>query len=107
MGTKIARALGCEDARVVVIYRRSNDAAASMVAEIGTDSAEAVRADVTDDADVQRFFAEAREHFGAPVTTVVNNALVDLGAKERRDGVEPTAARCDTVATDRKGGARG
>lgn len=78
LGAEIVRAFAREGARVVVNYRRSEAAATAMIAEIGEDRAVAIRADVTDDEDVQRLVAEARDHFGAPITTVVNNALVDF-----------------------------
>lgn len=65
-------------ARVVVNYRRSSDAAARLVAELGDDRAVAIRADVTDDDEVAALVESARTHFGAPVTTVVNNALADF-----------------------------
>lgn len=78
LGAAIVRAFAREGARVVVNYHRSADAAAALVAEVGEDRAVTVRADVTDDDEVRRLFTEARERFGAPVTTVVNNALVDF-----------------------------
>lgn len=78
LGAEIARAFAREGARVVVNYHRSESAAADLVREIGAERAVAVRADVTDDDEVRHLLTAAREHFGAPVTTVVNNALVDF-----------------------------
>src|SRR5699024_335622 len=78
LGVEIVRAFAREGARVVVNYRRSSDAAARLVAELGDDRAVAIRADVTDDDEVAALVESARTHFGAPVTTVVNNALADF-----------------------------
>lgn len=78
LGVEIVRAFAREGARVVVNYRRSSEAAARLVAELGDDSAVAIRADVTDDDDVVALVDSARSHFGAPITTVVNNALADF-----------------------------
>lgn len=78
LGVEIVRAFAREGARVVVNYRRSQDAAADLVREIGAERAVAVRADVTDDDEVRALVKAARAHFGAPITTVVNNALADF-----------------------------
>ena len=78
LGAEIVRAFAREGARVVVNYRRSADAAVDLVAEVGADRAVALRADVTDDDEVRTLVREARTHFGAPITTVVNNALADF-----------------------------
>lgn len=78
LGVEIVRAFAREGARVVVNYRSSEDAAADLVRELGADRAVALRADVTDDDEVRTLVEAARAHFGAPITTVVNNALVDF-----------------------------
>ncbi|HJC58715.1 MAG TPA: SDR family NAD(P)-dependent oxidoreductase, partial [Candidatus Dietzia intestinigallinarum] len=49
LGREIVRSFGREGALVVVNYRRSADAAADLVRELGADRAVALRADVTDD----------------------------------------------------------
>lgn len=77
LGAAIAAAFAREGARVVVNYRRSAAAAAAVAAAIG-DRAVALQADVTDRAAVDQMVEAARGHFGAPVTTVVNNALADF-----------------------------
>lgn len=74
LGAHIARAFLREGARVVVNYRRSEDGAKSVVA-LAPDRAVALQADVTDEAAVRAMFDAAAAHFGASVTTVVNNAL--------------------------------
>lgn len=78
LGREIVRSFAREGARVVVNYRRSADAAADLVRELGADRAVAVRADVTDGDDVRALVVTAAAHFGAPITTVVNNALADF-----------------------------
>lgn len=78
LGSSLVRAFAGQGARVVVNYSRSRERAEALAAEIGTDRALAVRADVTDQQQVAELFAASREHFGLPVTTVVNNALADF-----------------------------
>ena len=78
LGEEIVRAFGREGALVVVNYRRSADAAADLVRELGADRAVALRADVTDDDEVRSLTDQARTHFGRPITTVINNALADF-----------------------------
>lgn len=75
LGSAIARAFAAQGARVVVNYRRSRDAAETLASELG---GFASQADVTDEAQVDAMFTAAENHFGTPVTTVVNNALADF-----------------------------
>lgn len=77
VGRAVSRAFAAQGARVVVNYYRSAEEAAALVAELGAERAMAVRADVTDAGQVGELFATVREHFGSPVTTVINNALRD------------------------------
>lgn len=77
LGADIVRAFAAQGARVVINYRRSAGAAAALAATLG-DRAVALQADVTDPAQVQALVAAAADHFGRPVTTVVNNALADF-----------------------------
>lgn len=90
LGSASARAFAREGARVVLDYRRSRESAEALAEEIG-DAAIAVRADVTELDQVAQLFAVAEERFGAPITTVVNNALADF----RFDG--DARARADTI----------
>lgn len=75
LGSAIARAYAGQGARVVVNYRRSQDSAEALAAEIG---GLAVRADVTDAGQIDALFGAAEQHFGTTITTVVNNALADF-----------------------------
>lgn len=78
LGSAIARVFAGAGARVVVNYRRSREAAEALVNELGVERTLAVQADVTDAAQVAAMFRTAQTHFGAAVTTVVNNALADF-----------------------------
>ncbi|MDZ7930800.1 MAG: 3-oxoacyl-ACP reductase [Rhodococcus sp. (in: high G+C Gram-positive bacteria)] len=77
LGSSIAAAFAGQGARVVIDYRNSKDAAEALAVRLG-DNAIAVQGDVTDEDDVAALFDTARERFGTPITTVVNNALADF-----------------------------
>ena len=77
LGAAIAAAFAGEGARVVIDYRNSKDAAEALADRLG-ENAIAVQGDVTDESAVAALFGAAREHFGTPITTVVNNALADF-----------------------------
>ena len=74
LGATTAAAFAREGARVVVNYRRSREAATALARSLG-DRAVALPGDVSDRAEVDALVEAARAAFGAPVTTVVNNAL--------------------------------
>lgn len=74
LGEHLVRAFLREGARVVINYLNSAEAAEKLAAE-APGRALAVQADVSDAGAVQAMFAHAREHFGSPITTVINNAL--------------------------------
>ena len=74
VGAAVIRAFAAQGARVVINFRASEDAARELVDEF-PEQAVAFRADVTDREAVQEMVAMAQDVFGAPVTTVVNNAL--------------------------------
>ena len=74
VGAAAVRAFAEEGARVVINWRASGDRAEALAAEIG-DRAVALQADVADRPAVETMIAAAERRFGAPVTTVVNNAL--------------------------------
>jgi 3-oxoacyl-[acyl-carrier protein] reductase len=63
IGSACARAFAAEGARVVVHYHRGRERAEAVAAELG--GAPAIAADLTDEADVDRLFGEAREAVGA------------------------------------------
>ena len=78
VGRHIVEAFAAQGARVVINYRSSSTAAQELTARFGPQRAVALPADVTDPGQVSAMLERAREHFGAPVTTVVNNALADF-----------------------------
>lgn len=77
LGQAITRSLVREGARVVINYYKSDQAAKELAEELGNLTI-AVQADITDPAQVQALFATAEKHFGKPITSVINNALVDF-----------------------------
>ena len=77
LGTHLARAFAAQGASLLINYRRSAEAAQALAAELGP-RALAVAADVTDPAQVAALVEQAEQHFGRPVSTVVNNALADF-----------------------------
>lgn len=77
LGRSIAEAFLREGARVVVNYHRSREAAEQLAAA-HAGRAVAIQADVRDRAQVDSLVARARQVFDAPVSTVVNNALIDF-----------------------------
>lgn len=77
LGSSIASAFGSQGSKVVVNYRTSEASARALAEQLGSDAI-AVRADVTDAEQVAALFASARDYFGSPITTVVNNALADF-----------------------------
>ena len=78
LGAAISRAFLREGARVVVNYHRSAQAAQAIADQAGAGRALAIQADVTDPDAVNGMLASAKAHFHAPVTTVVNSALIDF-----------------------------
>ncbi|WP_338878476.1 3-oxoacyl-ACP reductase [Achromobacter veterisilvae] len=74
LGAAIARAFLREGAKVVVNYLNSAERAQALAAD-APGQALALRADVRNAAAVAAMVAQASEHFGQPVSTVVNNAL--------------------------------
>src|SRR5699024_11423271 len=78
LGRCIVEAFASEGSRIVINYRESAQAAEELAATIGPERAVAIQADITDPVAVGGLFKAAQEHFKTPVTTVVNNALVDF-----------------------------
>ncbi|MBM7456024.1 3-oxoacyl-[acyl-carrier protein] reductase [Oceanisphaera litoralis] len=74
LGEHLVRAFLREGAKVVINYLNSAESAEKLAAA-APGRALALQADVTDAVAVQAMFGHAREHFGSPITTVVNNAL--------------------------------
>ena len=77
LGARLVRSFLREGARVVINYRGSADAARE-TADAFPERAVAIRADVRDAEQVAALVEEAAVHFGAPISTVINNALADF-----------------------------
>ena len=77
LGEAIVKAFAHEGAKVVINYFQSEQKAKALEKEIG-ESALAVQADIRDEEQVKDMFQRAKETFGFPVTTIVNNALVNF-----------------------------
>ncbi|MCU1418857.1 MAG: 3-oxoacyl-ACP reductase [Mycetocola sp.] len=92
LGRNIVEAFAGQGARVIVNYLTSREAAEELAAQFGPDRAVALAADVTDPGQVAAMLATARECFGAPVTTVVNSALMNFSFNgDARSGVAEIA----------------
>ncbi|MEV9640731.1 3-oxoacyl-ACP reductase [Mammaliicoccus sciuri] len=78
LGAATAKAFGEAGAKVVVNYFQNSDKAQQVVNEIGSDRAIALRADVRNLDDLKLLVEQANHHFGQPITTIVNNALIDF-----------------------------
>ncbi|UJW29126.1 bifunctional aldolase/short-chain dehydrogenase [Saccharothrix sp. AJ9571] len=89
IGKATARRLAAEGA-CVVVADRAFDAAQEVAAELGRDTAIAVRADVTDENEVAAAFAEGALAFGG-IDLVVNNAGLSIS----KPLLETTAADWD------------
>ncbi len=74
LGAHLTRAFLEQGACVVINYLNSKEAASSL-ADTAPNRSLAIQADVCGPEVVQRMFIRAQEHFGKPVTTVINNAL--------------------------------
>jgi 3-oxoacyl-[acyl-carrier protein] reductase len=84
IGREIARALARRGAAVVVVYTGDQIAAEAVVDEIlaADGTALAVRADVTDELDVERLFEETEAMLGG-VDLVVHGAMRDPAVVDR------------------------
>jgi 3-oxoacyl-[acyl-carrier protein] reductase len=77
LGAAIARSFAREGARVVINYYKSQEKAEQLAASLG-DKAIALQADVRSAEEVKQLFRKAEAHFGKPVSTVINNALINF-----------------------------
>lgn len=77
LGAETVKAFAREGARVVINYFQNELKAKQLEEQIGK-NALAIQADVRNPELVQSMFKQAKEHFGTPITTVVNNALVSF-----------------------------
>ncbi len=93
LGLAITQALIKEGAQVVVNYFSSQHAAQQLQHQY-PQQVFAIQADVTDKQQVEHLFTAAKHHFGAPITSIVNNALInfEFNGDERPKVEDLTAA---------------
>lgn len=77
LGLAITETLIKEGARVVVNYH-SSKSQADELAEAFPHQVFAFQADITDKNEVQSMFKAAKKHFGSPITSIINNALINF-----------------------------
>jgi 3-oxoacyl-[acyl-carrier protein] reductase len=77
LGAALATAFANEGANVIVNFLKSKEKAEELVKRIGI-NAVALQADVRDKEQVNEMVAKAKEYFHTPITTIVNNALIDF-----------------------------
>ncbi|HSH25813.1 MAG TPA: 3-oxoacyl-ACP reductase, partial [Massilibacterium sp.] len=78
LGREITKAFANEGAKVVINYFKSEEEANKLVKEIGDKKAVAIQADVRDKKAVNKLFEKAKAYFNQPISTVVNNALINF-----------------------------
>ena len=77
LGLAITQALIAEGARIVVNYLSSKETAEELQKQYPNQIL-AVQADILDKTQIQTLFDTAKIHFGTPITSIVNNALVSF-----------------------------
>lgn len=77
LGAAIVNAFAREGARVVINYFSGKEKAEALAQNIG-ERAIAIRADVRSRDEVNDLFQTAHDYFKAPITTIVNNALINF-----------------------------
>lgn len=78
LGKAVVNAFAREGAKVIVNYYKSEEKAEEIVQSLGKENAIAIQADVRDFNEVARMFEDAKRYFGKPVSTIINNALIDF-----------------------------
>jgi 3-oxoacyl-[acyl-carrier protein] reductase len=76
VGEALARAFVREGAQLIINYFKSETKAQQLATELG-ERAIAIQADVRQASEVKALVKQAEAHFGKPITTLVNNALID------------------------------
>ncbi|MDE5415146.1 3-oxoacyl-ACP reductase [Alkalihalobacterium chitinilyticum] len=77
VGAALAKAFVKEGANVIVNYFKSKEKAEDLAQTLG-EKAIAIQADVRDKDQVEAMVAQAKDYFKTPVTTILNNALIDF-----------------------------
>ncbi|RKJ59725.1 SDR family NAD(P)-dependent oxidoreductase, partial [Butyricicoccus sp. 1XD8-22] len=77
LGEELVRAFVKEGANVVLNYYKSEVKAHRLAQSLGSQVI-ALQADIRNEQEVQRMVETAKQHFQTPITTIVNNALIDF-----------------------------
>lgn len=77
VGEELVRAFANEGANVVINYYKSEEKARILAKELG-DKVIALQADVRNQHEVLQMVEVAKRYFNTPITTIVNNALIDF-----------------------------
>lgn len=81
LGAQIVRSFAREGAKVVINFYQNKTQAEALVTELNTHDEKqviALQGDIRDREAMRELFEQARRAFGAPITTIVNNALVNF-----------------------------
>ena len=77
VGQELVKAFVEEGANVIINYYKSQEKAESLAEHLGP-KAIALQADIRNQQEVQQMADTAKEYFHTPITTIVNNALIDF-----------------------------
>lgn len=77
VGEELVRAFVKEGANVVINYYKSQEKAEALAKELGA-KVVALQADIRIQQEVEQMVETAKQYFKTPITTVVNNALIDF-----------------------------
>lgn len=81
LGAEIVRSFVREGAKVIVNYYQNHGQADALIRALKQEYQSdiiAIQGDIRDRAAMDQLFLTAKTHFGSPITTIVNNALVNF-----------------------------
>lgn len=81
LGAEIVRSFAREGAAVVINYFKNGQKASELATEVASlngGKVFTIAGDIRSKEAMETLFSTAQAHFGAPITTIVNNALVDF-----------------------------
>lgn len=81
LGAEIVRSFAREGAAVVINYFKNAEKASEIAAEVASlngGKVLTIAGDIRSKEAMEALFSTAQAHFGAPISTIVNNALVDF-----------------------------
>lgn len=77
VGEELVKAFVKEGANVVLNYYKSEEKAQHLAQSLGSQVI-ALQADIRNQQEVQQMVEKAKEYFHTPITTIINNALIDF-----------------------------